>query len=87
MEKEKKVEMPSPEAIAQGLAAVSEYIAGERKAAGLSQTTMARRMGMTRQGLAKMESGQSLTITGLIKYAAALEKFLRIDLRNEDAEV
>jgi HTH-type transcriptional regulator/antitoxin HipB len=53
------------------------YVRGQRKAAGMNQTELARRAGVSRRWLSDLESGKSTAAVGLVfRVIAALGLFL-----------
>lgn len=61
--------------------ALAEELIRARKAAGLTQTALAERLGTTQSAVARLEGGQvSPSVATLRKYAAATGRRLKVEL-------
>jgi predicted transcriptional regulator len=79
--------LPGFREIAQRRRAVIGELAGARRAAGLSQTEVAARMGTSQSVVARLESGAiDARLSTLQRYALAVGRELELGVRPEDAE-
>ena len=66
-----------------GFAAIAEELADARRAAGLSQTEVAARMGTSQSAVARLERGEAdVRLSTLQRYADALDR--RVDITVTD---
>jgi transcriptional regulator with XRE-family HTH domain len=70
-----------------GFREVAERLSARRQALGLSQTTVAARMGTSQSAVARLESGAAdVRLSTLRRYAEALGQTLSVELRSSERE-
>jgi transcriptional regulator with XRE-family HTH domain len=77
--------LPGFREIAQRRRRVIDELAGARRAAGLSQTEVAARMGTSQSAVARLERGDAdVRLSTLQRYAAALDQRVGFGLADRD---